>query len=227
MFKQTISLLLVVGPAVANADDNLDVDVDADVDVDVPDRYSYAWRDDRLYSKIGVGVSLGGGVSGFTDEGMRDALSSDAGGLWDLRVAFGTHIPLGLELGYIGTASDVASIRTTDNATMVGTTIEGALRWNILPHNSVNPYVFGGIGWQRYDITGAELSRADAGIADSADLMVVPVGAGLGYRDMSGLVLDLRGTVRIAQDETFVTEASGASADLHTWEASGNIGYEF
>jgi hypothetical protein len=36
---------------------------------------------------------------------------------------------------------------------------EGALRWNILPHYTWNPYVFVGAGWQRYDITDANRRR--------------------------------------------------------------------
>src|SRR3979409_45079 len=58
-----------------------------------PGVYSYAWHEPYLRSDVGVGVTLGGGITGFTDSAMRNISSSNIGGLWDLRVAIGTHVP--------------------------------------------------------------------------------------------------------------------------------------
>src|SRR5689334_5545515 len=95
---------------------------------------TYAWRDGHLKSEIGVGISIGGGVSGFTDQTVRNATASNASGLWSVRAVFGTHIPLGLELGYLGTAVDVHGQNM--QPMLLGTTTEAALRFNILPHEA-------------------------------------------------------------------------------------------
>jgi hypothetical protein len=194
------------------------------------DPYSYAWREEGLQSGIGVSATLGGGVVGFTEETMRDTTSS-VGGLWDLRVTIGSHIPLGLDISYLGSATNVDGLPTGESGTLIGTTLEGALRFNMLPHYAWNPYIFAGVGWQRYDVTEANVSLSDAGMNDQDDLLEFPMGLGLAYR-MGGLVADLRGTFRATTDEDLVLEnptspTSDDFARLHTWQASAAIGYEF
>jgi hypothetical protein len=192
-----------------------------------PDATSYAWGDRLMKSDIGVGFVLGGGIAGFTDATVRDSLSSSLAGLWDARVAVGTHIPLGVELGYIGTGVDMSTLNNS-NGTLVGTAVEGTLRYNILPHAAIDPYAFAGVGWQRYDVMNMKLATSDTGIRSSDDLAEFPMGAGLSYRDASGWLVDVRGTFRAAAASTLVLDPrSGSYADLHSWEASGALGYEF
>src|SRR5262245_20515944 len=93
------------------------------------DPYGYEWRDDQVASEIGVGVIVGGGLSGFTDRAMR-TVTNDVQGLWNMRATFGTRIPIGLDVAYIGTASDINALTGTQSGTLVGTTLEGALRFN-------------------------------------------------------------------------------------------------
>ena len=125
---------------------------------DGDDKYSYAWTDQRLISRIGIGVSLEGGVGGFTDGAVSDTLVSRGQGVWGLRMTFGTHTPIALDAAYVGTINSIDSL-VDDNADLIGTAIEGALRWNILPHYKWNPYVFAGVGWQNYNVNNAD-SRA-------------------------------------------------------------------
>lgn len=192
-----------------------------------PDAYSYAWSEPGLQSGVGVGVTLGGGISGFTDQSMRNTASSSVGGLWGLHVSIGTHVPIGVDLNYIGTATNMKPLGT-DNGTLVGTTFEGALRYNILPHFSWTPYVFAGIGYQRYDLTSAHLAQSDSGMKSSDNIAVFPMGAGISYRDTSGFVVDLRGTFRAAMSSTLVLDpVTNKFDDLHTVEGSANLGYEF
>lgn len=192
---------------------------------------SYAWRDNRLASGIGISTILGGGVSGFTDKTMRNT-TSDVGGLWDLRVTIGSHIPLALDISYIGTASNLRGLTGDRSGTLLGTTVEGALRYNILPHAPVTPYVFGGVGWTRYDVTETNVSLSDSGINDKDNLLEFPVGAGFAYR-VAGFVADVRGTFRATRDQNLVLEnatlnpTSDDFAKMHTWEASAAVGYEF
>lgn len=187
---------------------------------------SYGWTDPRLSSGIGVGMILGGGVGGFTDQSMRNALSSNVEGLWDARLSLGTHIPLGLDLSYLGEAADLRTFTGQANGTLVGTTAEAALRWNMLPHAAVNPYIFAGIGWQRYDVSNMAFATADTGIANSDNLVEVPMGVGFSYRDRSGLLVDVRGTFRAVPSSTLVVDPSGTYASANWWEASAALGYE-
>lgn len=208
------------------------IDTRSDDDYDV--RYSYAWSDDLMRSRIGVSAIIGGGVAGFTDRTMRETTSS-VGGLWDFRLTLGSHVPLGLELGYTGTATNLKGL-PAQNGTLIGTTAEAALRYNVLPHFAWTPYVFGGVGWQRYDVTSANVTLSDSGMNDHDNLLEFPMGAGLAYR-MAGFVFDLRGTFRATTDQNLVLKASVPTttiaptssdfAPMHTWQASAALGYEF
>ena len=192
------------------------------------DIYSYGWHESALKSGVGVSTLVGGGVSGFTDQTMRDTVTN-ACGLWDLRVTLGSHTPLAFEAGYVGTAANVDALTGSQTGTLIGTTVEGALRYNVLPHYAWNPYAFAGIGWQRYDVTGAAFTTSDAGMNDSDNSLVYPMGVGIAYRHPTGIVADLRGTFRANTNAGLVLKDVGGTdfAPMHTWEASGAIGYEF
>jgi hypothetical protein len=196
---------------------------------DPPSPYSYGWHDSSLKSDFGISATAGGGVSGFTDKTMRDTVSQTAMGLWDLKLTFGSHTPLAIDVGYTGTAADINALTGGQSATLVGTTVEGALRYNILPHFAWNPYVFAGAGWQRYDITGANFRLSDSGMNSNDNSVVFPMGAGLQFRDKSGIVVDLRGTFRANTNYGLVLENTSSTnyAPMHTWQASGALGYEF
>jgi hypothetical protein len=195
------------------------------------DLYSYAWSEAGLPSGIGISAILGGGVTGFTDKTMRDT-TSNVGGMWDLRVTIGSHLPLALDISYLGSATNINGLPTGNKGTLIGTTVEGAARFNVLPHFAFTPYVFGGIGWQRYDVTQTTVSLSDGGMNAHDNLLEFPLGAGFAYR-AGGFVADLRGTFRIATDQNLVlttptlTPTSSDFAPMHTWEASAALGYEF
>lgn len=192
-----------------------------------PNPYSYAWHDPRMLSGIGIGISLGGGATGFTDEAMRDAVSDGVGGVWNVRVSIGTHIPLGIDVTYLGSAAELQTLADADNGELIGTTFEAALRYNILPLADGTPYVFAGAGWQRYDVRDPKFAQADTGLRGSDDVAQFPMGAGVAYRDRSGWVGDVRGTFRATTDSSLLTQPDGDRARLHSWEASAAFGYEF
>ncbi len=204
-------------PRIARADD------------ETPSAYDYSWHESSLRSGYGISTLLGGGVTGFTDKTMRDTISGSVGGLWNLKVTLGSHIPLALDLGYVGSAAKINSLAGTKWGTLVGTTAEAALRWNMLPHFEWNPYAFAGIGWQRYDLNGGTFTLADNGIRESDNSLVFPMGAGLAYRNANGLVVDLHGTFRANAAYGLVLEnmTSSSYVPMHSWEASGALGYEF
>lgn len=187
------------------------------------------WREQGLRSGYGVSTILGGGVTGFTDKAVRDTISNSVGGLWDLRVTLGSHAPLALDIGYVGTASKINALTGSKWGTLVGTTAEAALRFNLLPHEAWNPYAFAGIGWQRYDLAGGTFTLTDTGMRESDNSVVFPMGVGVGYRDKTGLVLDVRGTFRANSGYGLIQDAAspGNFVPMHAWEASGAVGYEF
>jgi hypothetical protein len=193
-----------------------------------PVDYGVPWHETNLSSGVGISTMLGGGVGGFTDSAARHAMSGDIGGLWALMVTIGSHTPLGLDVNYIGTAGTIQSLTSMQSGTLIGTAFESALRWNIWSDYPLTPYLFLGVGYQRYDVSGANFNQADSGIRDSATCAMFPMGAGLVYRE-DGLVIDVRGTVRPATDSNLVLTSfdSTSHASLHTWSANAGVGYEF
>jgi hypothetical protein len=122
------------------------------------------------------------------------------------------------------------------SGTLLGTTFEGAARFNMLPHFAWNPYVFGGVGWQHYDVTRTNVTLSDSGMNDKDTLLEFPLGVGVAYRT-GGFVIDVRGTFRIATDQDLVLKnpafpstiapTTTDFAAMDTWEASAAVGYEF
>jgi hypothetical protein len=176
-----------------------------------------------LVTKYGLSITAGGGVAGFTDETLRD--TADVGGTWDVRAAFGTHYPIALEAGYIGSAQSIDAVGLDTDAVLVGTAFEGLARVNLLPQDRFNPYFFGGAAWRRYDVTNADTNTSD--VSETDNLLEIPVGIGVNYR-LSGFVADARGEFRIAGEEDLIRTDLGAdNARMHTWSASAKLGYEF
>ena len=196
--------------------------------------FGFEWHNPNLRSGIGVSTLLGGGVVQFTNSAMRNT-TSNLGGLWDLHVTFGTHLPLALDLAYVGTATHIAGLPTGNTATLIGSVAEGTLRWNVLPRLTWTPYVFGGVGYQRYDVTGNNVTLSDSGMNSSDNLLSVPAGVGFVWRGNNGLVADVHGTYRFTWFQDLVLNSgapitSTSSNDfvkLNNWEASASIGYEF
>src|SRR5262245_42641822 len=84
--------------------------------------YTYAWSDARMASRIGIGLALGGGVTGFTAGALRDIISKSVGGAWTVRASIGTHIPLGVELTYFGSAAKLElPVTETFAGVLIGT----------------------------------------------------------------------------------------------------------
>jgi hypothetical protein len=197
------------------------------------DMFGFEWHNPNLRSGIGVSTLIGGGVVQFTNSTMRNT-TSNLGGLWNLHVTFGTHLPLALDLAYVGTATHIAGLPNGNSSTLIGSAAEGTLRWNVLPRFAWTPYVFGGVGYQRYDVTGGNVSLSDSGMNSSDNLLSVPAGLGFVWRGNNGLVADVHGTYRFTWFQDLVlnggvpiTGNSSSFVKLNNWEASAAIGYEF
>jgi len=193
----------------------------------------YATDDDQPPSRIGVSMSVGAGVAGFQDDGLRSA--TDVGGLWDVRVVIGTRSLLALEAAYVGTAQAIDSrFGERQSATLIGTGFEGAARLNFMPFAVATPYVFGGLGYKRYDVRGADFMTEGTGIADEDTLLEVPLGGGIAFR-VDRFIADARFTYRIATGEDLavgVTDNGDVDVDadalpMDTWSAAARVGFEY
>lgn len=204
---------------------------------DVGSRYEYgastesvaahaaAWRDPTspTLSTAGFAVTVGGGVTGFWDADTADVAAT--GGAWEARLVYGTRTFLAGELAYVGSAQSLTAADLAEDALLVGQGAEGALRVNF-SRSTIQPYVFGGAGWTHYDV---HRTRTPAGMNPSDNVFHVPLGLGLSLRN-EGLVFDVRGTARLAFDETllrstFANRAGGG--DLDSWNVSARLGWEF
>ena len=76
------------------------------------------------------------------------------------------------------------------NAVLVSNGVEGDLRLN-LGTWYVQPFVFGGASWVRYDITNENFNTSD--VANSDDTFAIPVGGGIAY-NYRNFMLDARFT---------------------------------
>lgn len=176
-----------------------------------------------IFGFTGIGVMAGGGVAGFRDSDMRDF--TDVGGSWDVRALLNTRGLIGLEVGYTGTANDIEALGLDDDSVLIGTIVEANARVNVLPQSSFTPYVIGGAGYARYDITNSDFNTSN--VRDDDDMMSVPVGAGVGFAVGSALI-DVRGTYRFMFGDNLIDDPTGVeTADQDNWGATARLGFEF
>lgn len=188
---------------------------------------AYREEERHLLTPFGMSVTAGGGVANFFDNDTRDV--TDVAGTWEARLTIGTRSPIAVEAAYIGSAQNMDVLGLDNDAYLLGTSLEGDARLNFT-RTAIQPYVFGGIGWTQYNIENADFNTSS--IDDQENMGHIPFGAGIGYQ-MGGLVLDLRGTVRAAFNDTLTDEGApepvgvNGETDLDTWNVSGRVGFEF
>lgn len=185
---------------------------------------------DNVYEnqRMGFAISAGAGASGFTNDVLRG--DTDVGGDWGVRLTFGTRAPLALEASYIGSAQRIKALGLEDNAYLVGNGVQGALRVNTTIDLPVQPFLFAGIAWRRYDLANTATNLSDVNDADN--VLELPLGVGIAGR-ASGLMLDVRGEFRPAFDQDLLPEVTengpepAGAVPMHRWGVNANIGYEF
>lgn len=172
-------------------------------------------------ASVGVGLSLGGGVSGFVDGDTRAFASN--GGTWDARLTVGTRMPVAVEASYFGSANDIDALGLDTDAVLVGNGLESDIRIELLPRFAFRPYVLGGFGFTHYQVANANVNVSN--VRDDDAVFHAPVGAGVSYRAGSAL-LDVRGIVRAAFDDSLLRDASSERARLSTWGVLAKVGWE-
>jgi hypothetical protein len=176
-----------------------------------------------IITDLGVTFGVGGGVTDFTGEEMRDMTGT--AGTWDARLVVGTHKLVGIEAGYVGSLQSIDALGMESDARLVSTGVDAAVRVHFLP-GEFQPYAFAGAGWRRYDVTNTNTNTSS--MADSDDLLEIPVGVGVAYT-FKHFNLDVRGSYRPTFDNDMV---AGATRDderptLDTFQVTGRIGWEF
>ena len=175
-------------------------------------------------SRFGVGVTLGGGVEGFTNNELAATANDGAG--WGARVQLGTRTPVSIEAAYAGSAQTIDAFGLDNSALLVGTAVEVGARFNAYASHALSPYLYMGMAWRRYDLTRYEANFSDVSASDN--VVELPVGAGLAYR-VFGWIIDGRVQFRAATGSDLVRDGSEEDGGLamHRWGVSGNLGYEF
>lgn len=176
---------------------------------------------------VGVYGQVGGGYSNFTQP--TTAAVTNGGGFWDARLGVGSRSILGLEADYDGGAHNITALGLNNSAYLMNNGIEGLVRLNVpvtMQKSILEPYAFGGAGWQHYNLMNVSSNVSD--VRNNDDILDVPVGAGLqiGY---SGVTLDGRVTYRQAffSDLLGHSSSSFSANSLNSWGAGATLGFEF
>jgi hypothetical protein len=179
------------------------------------------------WSVVGVGAAVGGGVTSFLGSGARTFANSGAS--WEARMTFGMRLPVAFELAYIGSAQGIKPVALEGGGYLLGTGAEADMRFNFTTKRRVQPYLFGGFGWIRYSLRNA--SADQTAIPGSDDTLEVPFGVGVSVRIRRSLLLDVRGTGRLAYKDTLfdnLAMSTGAtSVGLTSWNVGARLGWEF
>jgi hypothetical protein len=179
-------------------------------------------------SKVGAMLSVGGGVTNFTEDGPQAV--TNPGAAWNVRATLGSRSLIGLEAAYTGSLQDLEALGLDNSAMLASNGVEGDLRINApvtIGDGLISPYGFGGLGYKRYSLA-FENDSTSSQISDHDDVMVVPFGVGLAA-GIAGVTLDTRATYR----QTFFTELVGDSQSsfdstaLNAWEVGAGLGFEF
>jgi hypothetical protein len=180
---------------------------------------------DELLTNIGIGVTVGGGAQGFTEGVLADI--TDPGPAWTARLTVGTRQIVAVEAAYIGSVNSIDAAGLADTSQLFSNGAEGVLRIN-LTQSDVQPYIFGGAAWRRYELLdeGANTSV----VRNNDDVLETPFGAGLALH-FSNLLADFRGEYRPVFDDNLIRDVAGVTdgrdTGLENWTATGRIGFEF
>lgn len=180
------------------------------------------------YERVGIGLSLGGGVDDFVSDALREVTS--LGGSWNIRATIGTRARVAGEVSYIGAAQSIDAPFLDGDAVLVGNGLQAAVRVDVLTTHGLRSFVYGGAAWRHYDLLDVALTSRTARDADDDDVFEVPVGIGIAGH-AGGLIAELRAEYRPAWGSDLVPAlARGDDAlfgDADRWGVTGNLGLEF
>ena len=176
----------------------------------------------RAFSPCQISLTAGGGTVDYATGTMSSLVQM--GAAWDVRVTVGTRSFLAMEAGYMGTLNRLES--PFGNAPyLMSNSIDSDLRINLIPWY-VEPYIFGGIGYNHMSVTNQAADPQMASLfRDSDDQLLVPAGGGVSAYLGRHATLDARATYRAMFNQNFLIRNPGERADQ--WTVLGRLGYAF
>jgi opacity protein-like surface antigen len=171
-------------------------------------------------------VSAGGGVSGFITDASDQ---TKVGGEWDVRVRLRTPLPIGAEIGYVGTANGVSDRMAVNapNGIILGDGVEVNAVLSLLPHDPlVDPYVFVGGGYTRFALVNQTTFNPSV-LRDHDNAFVLPSGAGLALRLTDNFLADARFTYRAVFDDGMIFTKGPDALNMSQWGATARVAYAF
>jgi hypothetical protein len=170
------------------------------------------------FSPAQTALTVGGGVSDYVGSTMRS--TTRAGADWDARLLFGTRSPIAFEAGYTGTYNLMNGDRTTftsgPSPYIMQHSVDGALRINFIPWR-VEPYIFGGLGYNRVDVYNrGDNPSVGLRFRSSDDQLLVPAGGGLAVYATRHLTFDGRFTYRAVFKDDLLMDDPNARTDSYT-----------
>jgi hypothetical protein len=172
----------------------------------------------------GVAVSVGGGLTGYTDGATRGYLGT--GGYWEVRGLLGARSFVGNEIAYVGSSRGLDGPGVDRGATMVANGLEGGMRLN-LPLQlgeqvRFTPFLFGGPGFTHLRVTGTYAVGPGMSTSDTALVLTSGAGFSFTYRQ---LILGARFTYRQLRGADLI-EIDDDAAHMQSWSTGLTLGYE-
>jgi hypothetical protein len=185
-----------------------------------PARHARRHHRSRIFAPGAVSLMTGGGVGEYFGRGMAFG-DIEPGAAWDARLVIGTSSVLAIEAGYQGSTNKIDITGSTAYLNSNG--IDGALRLQ-LPFR-VQPYVFGGVGWNHMSVSSDPADPVIAGrLRGSDEQLVFPAGGGLALYAGRHATVDLRGSYRLITRSDIQVDSP---ANFHQWIAQARVGYTF
>lgn len=176
----------------------------------------------HVYSKVGVGLLVGGGFNEYTNGRLQNVTGD--GGYWTARVVAGTREYVGMEAAYLGDARSITGLGLSNDSRLISNGLSGNLRINIpiaRGASLIEPFGFVGVGWQHYTVTNNNVQLSD--VISSDNVLTLPYGGGLEFA-YKGFMADARFTYTQTYYNN-LTETIGGN--LNNWGAGGQIGFEY
>jgi hypothetical protein len=118
-----------------------------------------------------------------------------------------------------------------DSGSLTSNGLEGLAIFDFPVTWPVQPFIFGGVGWDHWSLSGAAVHDPLA-VRGTDNTMVIPFGGGIGWELMDHFTLDGRFTYRAeVLDDMLTTNGLGqtntGSHSLGNWVLGAQAGYTF
>ena len=175
---------------------------------------THAAHHNIVFAPQEISLTTGAGPANYFGSNVNGTIDVGAG--WDARVTFGARSILALEAGYVGgynnfdnASQDITHARLNSHG------LDGDLRLQV--PTVVEPYIFGGVGYNHMQLESGNISTSD-------DQVAIPAGGGVSGYIGKHATVDLRGTYRFIPDNGL---NQMGTTHLHQWVAQARVGYVF